>query len=172
MSLDYANPVAPLRDLYAKSCERTKEVIESCPPDRHLFCLGEGKATPLWLVGHLGCITDLLGRVYGLGTARLFPQEWRLRFTPHSFGGEAITAAADSYPSWSEVADVYDKVTRAYVEDLGSIGPEDLGQPSKGDPPEALRNVIPTVWSSIRLNIGHDSHHRGQLALLANCPRP
>ena len=149
---------------------QTEKVIAACPEGRRLYQLGEGKATPLWLIGHLSNTTDFIGGTLGLGLEGIVPKEWREKFLPTSFGGNPITANAGDYPSWDEVVDLYGRVMTRYTEALAGLNDDDLAGPTKGEVPDALKEMLSTIQDTITLNLVHDGHHRGQLALLANAP--
>ena len=148
--------------------DQTATVVEKCPEAKRLAQPGENKATPLWLIGHLANVGDYLGNVLGLGMESMLPGDWRKKFNPSQFGGTPITANAADYPSWDEVAETYGKVMTRLAEGVAALSDDDLTGPAKGKVPEQLQSAMKTIENAITICLLHDSHHRGQIALLAN----
>lgn len=153
---------------FIQACaEQTEKYVGNCPEDKRLCQVAEGKATPLWLLGHMANTTDMLGNVIGLGFEPTVPPNYRELFLPTEFGGKAPTANAADYPSWDELAEAYKKVMSRYAEGIAALADEDIPGPPKGELPPSLKDMVPTIQSGIILNTIHDSHHRGQMGLLA-----
>lgn len=149
---------------------QTEKYIKNCPEGKRLTQFAPGKATPLWLVGHLAAVADFLGNTIGLNIPGSLPPDYRKLFMPVEFGGKPITTNAADYPSWDEVAKNYGKVMSNLAEGLKSVPDADLPGPVRGKLPDPLKSLFETIQGAAQLNILHDSHHRGQLAQLANRP--
>lgn len=166
-----ADPVAQtLSTLLTVQKEQTAKVIKGCPENRRFHQVARGKATPIWLMGHLANSANFLGRVIGLGMASDFPREWGPGFTPKAFGGKDITTDPGDYPAWEEVAEAYSRVMADYAAAVAQLKDAELPGACKGKVPPPLASMFPNLQASIFLNIVHDGHHRGQLALLAAAP--
>ena len=151
-----------------KACQgQTEKYIENCPEDRRYAQLAEGKATPLWLMGHMANTIDLIGIQIGFGLPSAMPESAKGKFNPTEFGGGPITTNPDDYPSWDETAEAYIKVLDQYAEAVAQLSDEELAGPPKGTLPDMLKDMIPTLLAGVTLNIIHDSHHRGQVGMLS-----
>jgi hypothetical protein len=149
---------------------QTSNSIKACPENRRFHQVGPGKATPIWLVGHLANSANFLGMLIGLGQKSDFPKDWSPRFTPGMFGGLPITTNPGDYPAWDEVVEAYKRVMGNYVKAVGELKDAEIPGPCRGKVPPPLAGMLPDLQASICVNIVHDGHHRGQLALLANAP--
>lgn len=166
-----ADPIAQtLSALLTVQKEQTAKVIKSCPENRRFHQVAPGKATPIWLMGHLANSANFLGQVIGLGNASDFPRDWSPGFTPKMFGGKDITTNPGDYPAWDEVAESYSRIMGNYAAAVALVKDADLSGACKGKVPPPLASMFPNLQASIFLNIVHDGHHRGQLALLAAAP--
>lgn len=150
--------------------EQTSKAIKACPENRRFNQIAPGKATPLWLAGHLANTTNFLGSMIGLGKAPDFPQDWAGRFSPSQFGGKPITTNPADYPSWDEVTAAYSRIMKNYAAAVAELKDSELSGPCRGKVPPPLAAMVPNLQASIFVNIVHDGHHRGQLALLASAP--
>lgn len=149
---------------------QTEKYIKSCPENKRLAQISAGKATPLWLVGHLAAVTEFLGNVIGMNQKGILPPDYRKKFMPVEFGGNPITTNPADYPSWDEVVSNYKKVMGSLAESTAGVPDEELNGPTRGATPERLNSMITCLQDAITIHIVHDSHHRGQLALIANRP--
>lgn len=154
-----------------KGCiAQTEKYIGKTPENRRFAQIAPGKATPIWLVGHCACVADFLGNVIGLGQKGILPKEYRQKFMPVEFGGIPITNNPADYPAWDEVVENYKKVMNALAAGTAQIADEDLPGPTKTPTPDPLKGMITCLQDAITLHIIHDSHHRGQLALILGKP--
>lgn len=161
-----------LARLLGASQGQTEKVAKGCPADRRLFTLGPNKAHPLWLLGHLGNTAEFIGNYIGFGKpSGHWPREWAKRFTPEMFGGDKISTNAADYPSMEEVLAAYTKVFEALRENVAAASDGELLAGPKGELPAPLKTMISSLQDCISLNVVHDSHHRGQMALLAAAPK-
>jgi len=160
-----------LARLLAGAQSQTEKYLKSCPEGRRYFNLGDNKATPIWLAGHMANTAEFIGNVIGLGSPSGAIQDtWRRKFTPDQFGGDKISTNAADYPAWEEIGNAYKKVMSHLAQEVAGLSDEQLLAAPKGKVPPPLAGMLSTVQDCITLNIVHDSHHRGQLALLANAP--
>lgn len=166
-----AEPVAQtLSALLNVQLDQTSKAIKACPENRRFHQVAEGKATPLWLAGHLANTTNFLGSMIGLGQASDIPKEWGAIFSPSQFGGKPITTNPADYPAWDEVVETYTRVMGNYARAVAELKDAEIPGECKGKVPPPLASMIPNLQASIFVNIVHDGHHRGQLALLAAAP--
>lgn len=149
---------------------QTEKYIKNCPEARRFAQVAPGKATPLWLVGHCAVVADFLGNRIGLNKEGILPKEYRAKFMPVEFGGNPITTNPADYPSWDEVVSNYKKVMSSLAENTAALSDDELPGPTKGATPDQLKQMIGCLQDAITLHIIHDSHHRGQFALIANRP--
>lgn len=142
------------------------KVIESTPEDKRFASPGEGKATPLWSLGHMAEAADMLGLTVGLGRPTLIPEPWRPLFMPPEFGGNPITADPADYPAWDEIIPVYREVMTAMAGAAAGLDDARLAGPPSGEVPPPLQAMYKTLGDGIMMAIMHDGHHRGQMAMM------
>jgi hypothetical protein len=159
-----------LARLLKTTTAQTEKYIKKCPENRRFAQIAPGKATPIWLVGHLACVADFLGNTLGLGKKGILPKEYRQKFMPVEFGGVPITANAADYPAWDEVVANYKQVMASLAEGASQVPDEELLGPTKSPTPEPLKEMLTCLQDALALHIVHDSHHRGQLALILGKP--
>lgn len=168
-----SNPKAQVyADMLDMARKETLKRAGTMPDDRWLAQLAQGKATPLWLMGHLTGGTGMLVLTWTLGEAPIMPQEQALLFMGTEFGGAPITTDPDAYPPWQEIIDMYaESMTRA-ADGVRAMDDGDLALPLQGDVPEAFQNFFSNREVTLQMVIGHDAEHRGQLGLLAKAELP
>jgi len=140
------------------------------PEEKRLFQAAEGKAHPLWLVGHLAGATGAVALQWGLGLPGVLPPTFRMQFAPGFLGGDPITPDASKYPSWEECLEAYRTAMNRLIEEIAKLQDEDLSLPPRGEMPERLRSRFTNLGRVGSLMIVHDTHHRGQLSMLAALP--
>lgn len=156
-----------LAELLKANCEQTVKACEACPEGKRLYQLADGKATPLWLLGHMANLANLVGVTMGLGKESLFPADWGAKFNPTQFGGSPITSNADDYPGWDELLEKYKAVMTTLAEGTAELEDAQLTGDCLGTVPPPLAEMVPNLKAAIVMHLIHDSHHRGQIALLA-----
>lgn len=160
-----------LARLIRATMQQTEKAIKACPDGRWYHRLGPDKATPLWLLGHLANTADFIGNTVGLGAScGAIPKEWRRKFTPTFLGGDPITTNPADYPTKDEVIEAYRRSMNHLADAVAGLSDEELLGPPKGKMLEPLKALVSSLQDCVSLNIVHDSHHRGQLAMLANAP--
>lgn len=155
-------------ELYRSATEATVKAAEAVPEDKRLRQAGEGKAHPLWLLGHMTMSFDMLTNNWMLGLDLSIPQEWASTFGPSQFGGKAITNSADDYPGWDEVLVAYKKSGEAAAKRVGTLTDAELDGDAIGAMPDQFKETFGIMNKSIPGNASHDTHHRGQMSLLAS----
>lgn len=155
-----------------KGCAvQTETLAKSCPEGRRFFSLGENKSHPLWLLGHLANTAEHLGNRLVLGKfSGAVPKDWTPKFMPSIFGGNPISTNPSDYPPFDEILAAYKTVFAQFTEGIASLTDEQLLSPPSGAVPPPLASRIKSLQDCITLHIYHDSHHRGQMALLINAP--
>lgn len=159
-----------LAELLKTNCDQTVKACEACPEGKRLYQLADGKATPLWLLGHMANAANFIGVTIGLGKESVFPADWSAKFNPSQFGGAPITAEAADYPAWDELVEKYKEVMTTLAEGTAELEDAQLTGDCLGAVPPPLAEMVPNLKSAIVMHVLHDAHHRGQLALLAATP--
>lgn len=157
--------------LLEKAREETLAAAGAVAEDRRLFQLGEGKATPLWLIGHLANTVNVVLRVWTLQRESLLGREQSMRFAPDFAGGAPPSADPAAYPPWDEVVGLYDRAMADAIEGVRGLDDALLPEPLPGRMPDALRGFFTTVEFTLGRMVAHDAYHRGQIAMLAKAPR-
>lgn len=147
--------------------KHTEQCIAGVPENKRFYQIKEGKATPHWFIGHMAGTCSYLGSVLTLGQEPSAPADWMRTFGPTEFGGKAITANPDDYPSWDEVVATYSKAMKAFSDGVSKLDDADLHGACKGQVPPPLAKMLPNVLGGVGLILVHDGHHCGQLSLLA-----
>jgi len=152
--------------LYKNAVEVTVKTAESVPEANYFRQAEEGKAHPLWLLGHMTMSLDMLTNHWTLGRDLEIPQSWAATFGPSEFGGKPITTNPEDYPSWDEVLAAYKKAGATTVEGVAAVTDEQLEGYALGPQPEQFKEAFGILNKSIPDNAVHNTHHRGQLSLL------
>lgn len=145
----------------------TLAIADGVPPTHYYRQLAEGKATPVWLLGHLARTVDQILLVWTLQEKSIVGAEMGKRFAPAHVGGIDPTTNPDDYPPWDGLKQLYVQVFRAAVTGLEQLTDADLDKPLPGDLPDAYRERFPTIGAALRLIVAHDAYHRGQMGMLA-----
>ena len=101
--------------LLEKAITETVNSAEKIDASKRLHVAQEGKAHPLWHVGHLATISNLLVNMWACNGENLMPKELRPVFMPTAFGGNPITTNAADYPAWDDALNLYKTVSAACV---------------------------------------------------------
>jgi uncharacterized damage-inducible protein DinB len=145
--------------------DQTAKAAAKVPEAARMKQLADGKAHPLWLVGHLAQALSHIVIHWTLGGAHQVPREYGKKFAPGILGGEAITANPADYPAWDEVLVTYVNTGAKALELLAELQDADLdGEPK--NMPEQARGVFGNMGQTLVGMIAHDSYHRGQLGLI------
>lgn len=160
--------------LYAEMLEKaqmeTLAAMARVPEGKRLYQFAPGKATPLWLVGHLAnTINNVVVRWMFAGES-LLPKETMRVFAPGFAGGIAPSSDAAQYPTWEETRKIYDDVLTHGIQLVSGLDDEDLPKPLKAEMPELLREFFATHALTLNQMVSHDAYHRGQIGLIASLP--
>ncbi|MBX7254807.1 MAG: DinB family protein [Candidatus Hydrogenedentes bacterium] len=146
----------------------TVRVAEDVKPELRLVQLREGKAHPMWLIGHLTNTINTVVIQWMLGKNSLVPRGFSRKFAPDFAGGSPITNQASDYPAWEEVLGLYKQIMDCALENLAELNDSDLELPLKGEMPEGLRSFFSSNGRTLAIMASHDSYHRGQIGLLSH----
>ena len=160
--------------LYVEMLEKAKNdtlrVAGSVPEGSRLRQLAPGKATPLWLVGHLtNTMNTVVIRWVVLGES-LVDREFGKQFAPDFAGGTPPGTDAAQYPAWDEVLARYDAVMTAAIAALATLDDSVLPEPLPGRVPDPLRQFFSSVGVTLNQMVAHDAYHRGQMAMIGALP--
>ncbi len=133
-----------------------------------LLQVKSGKGHPLWLVGHLASSCDMAGARWILGLPNQIDDAFRKKFAPDFMQGDPITTSPADYPDWAEVIATYERAVRRFIDSLKTLSDDDLPCPVRGDLPERLKERVPNLLMGATMMILHDSHHRGQMAMIGH----
>lgn len=147
--------------------QETLKLCATVPPEKHLFQLREGKATPLWLLGHLANTVNTIGLRWMLNQESLVSKELGLVFAPDFAGGTPPSNDASLYPSWEEVVQLYDRVMTQTVAGARTMADSELPDPVHEKLPERLIALFPNKGVAFMRLASHDAYHRGQIGLLS-----
>jgi hypothetical protein len=147
--------------------QETLNAAGRVPETNRLRQLRDGKAHPLWLVGHLTNTANTVALQWALGGESLVPKGFGRKFAPDFAGGNPVTSNAADYPGWDEVVDLYGKVLDAVIARTEQLSDDDLPKPLGGNIPEPMLQFFKTTGNSLTIMVLHDSYHRGQIGLLA-----
>lgn len=147
--------------------EETLKAAASVPEDRRLSQLCAGKATPLWLLGHLASAVNTIVLRWLLEQEGLVSKEMTRLFSPDFAGGTPPSTDASMYPAWEEVVGVYDAVMKAAVEGIKALPDSDLDEALKGRMLDAMRTFFPTARVALTRMVNHDAYHRGQIGIIS-----
>ena len=154
-------------NLYFNGSRHTLQIAQSVPEENYFKQLGEGKAHPAWLIGHLAFGCDTIVRGFGLQKKRDLGKEWTKAFAPDFAGGNPISSNPSDYPSWDEIIKAYDSITTQVRDEIAALADADFDKSLKGIIPDDFLNYFPDVGLTIfRGGIDHDAYHRGQVALI------
>lgn len=157
--------------VYATELERcieaTVQLAESIDEDKRYVQARVGKAHPAWLLGHLASSLDNNVGAWVLCGNRMLPKGWGRPFAPDFAGGNTITENTDEYPVWGDILGVYKKIGASCVEGIRALTTEELDDELQGNVPDEYKAFFGNTEKTISTMIRHDSHHRGQIAMLA-----
>lgn len=167
-----ANPQVELlvRQL-KKAHTETLSAAGKVPEANRLLQLQEGKATPLWLLGHLANTVNILVLRFILRHEGFLKREISRVFSPDFAGGTPPSNDASLYPAWDEVVALYDQVMTTAIDGIAQLSDDDLPKPVPGNMPDPLRAYFTSIEVVLMQMVNHDAYHRGQIGMLANLTR-
>jgi hypothetical protein len=158
-------------ELYAnelQTCiDATVKLAEGVAPEKRFKAIKPGKSHPAWLIGHLAGAMDNNIGVWALGIDRMMPRGWGRKFAPDFVGGAPITENTDDYPAWDDIVEEYKKIGTALADGIRKLTPEEIDGDLRGEVPEPFKEMFGNTEKTIATMIRHDTHHRGQIAMLA-----
>lgn len=147
--------------------KHTLQIAESVPEANRFKQLQEGKATPLWLVGHLANTINTVVLVYTLQQSSMLDRETSLLFAPDFVGGKPPSSNPDEYPVWNDVLALYNAVFDKALDGLSKLDDSVLDDPLPGKMRDELRAYFSSIGVTLGIMINHDAYHRGQIGMLA-----
>lgn len=163
-----ANPkVDMLRAQLDFARQETVTVAGRVPEDAVLRQLGEGRPTPLWLIGHLANTINTIVLRWTLNQEGTVSKELAKLFAPDFGGGTPPSTDASLYPPFADVIKLYDASMQAAIDGLAALTDDDLDKPLPKPLPESMQAFFPTIGKSLMRMISHDAYHRGQVGMLS-----
>ena len=153
-------------ELWDEAGTATLKAVEELAEGKRFSVAQEGKAHPLWLVGHIATVNNLLVGVWCCENENGIAKEFRSQFMPEALGGDPIVTDPAKYPSWDAVVQQYKKVAEACSAGIRELSDAELNGALRGGAPDDMNERFGPVGKMIRGMVGHESHHRGQLLLL------
>ena len=161
----------PRAEIYAdelQSCiNATIKMADGIAPENRFLQAKPGGGHPAWLIGHLANTLDTVVLPWALAAERLLPKGFGRRFAPQFVGGDPITANKDDYPTWDDILAEYKKVGAACVQGIRGLTAAELDGDLRGNAPDQFKEMLGNTQATVASMIRHDSHHRGQIALVA-----
>lgn len=154
-------------DFFEEMVNATIAAAEKVPESHRFRVAQDGKAHPLWFVGHVAYTNDMLVFQWCCDGESMVPREYSKIFGPDFAGGTPITSKADDYPSWDEVLENYTKAGKACVRGIRALDDTALAGDLRGGAPDSMKEMFKSVEYAIRAMTGHDAYHRGQMNALA-----
>jgi hypothetical protein len=168
-----SNPkVELLVQMLESAREQTLKTAGSVPESNRLLQLQEGKATPLWLVGHLANTLNTIVLRWMIEGEGIFTREQSKRFSPDFAAGDPPSTDSSKYPPWEEVVGLYRTAMDKAIAGARALTDAELAKPLKGKVPPPLDQFFSSNGTSLMIMINHDAYHRGQIGLLAKLNRP
>lgn len=147
--------------------KHTLQIAESVPETHRFKQLQEGKATPLWLIGHMANTVNTLVGVYMLQQPSVLSREHSILFAPDFVGGTPPTTNPDEYPTWDEVIGIYNACYEKALAGLRELDDSVLGNPLPGKLDDKMREFFSSIGVTLNVMVSHDAYHRGQIGMLA-----
>lgn len=154
-------------DLLRSSRAETLRVAQAVPEAARLRQLAEGKAHPLWLVGHLANTLNFVMWQWTLGRENALPRKYGKVYAPDFVGGLPVTNDPAVYPPWDETLASYETMMSQCIDAATALTDTDLPRPPQGAMPERLKDRFSSVEVVLQTMVMHDSYHRGQMGLIA-----
>ena len=162
-----SNPLQNVyKNVFENAYQATLQLADSIPEEKRYKQLKEGKAHPLWLIGHIANTNNLVVNRWCCEGESQLPKEYIKMFGPDFGGGAPPTSDASFYPSWDEVVDSYRKLHEACTAGIATLTEEQLLGDLRGGAPDAMKERFGSVSNTILSMVGHDNYHRGQMAMI------
>ena len=154
-------------ELLESARQQTLQTAAGVPEANRLKQLQEGKATPLWLLGHLANTINTLVIIYTLQQPSVLSRELAITFAPDFVGGKAPTTNPDEYPAWDEVIAIYNTAFDTALAGLRDLDDGVLENALPGKMNDQLRGYFSSIGVTLGIMVSHDAYHRGQIGMLA-----
>jgi len=154
-------------ELLEAARKHTLQIAEGVPEANRLNQIQAGKATPLWLIGHLANTINTLVLIYTLRQESILSRETSILFAPDFVGGKAPTTNPDEYPAWDEVIALYNEAFDKAIAGLRELDDSILENPLPGKLNDQLREYFSSIGVTLGIMVSHDAYHRGQIGMLA-----
>ncbi|MCA9411824.1 MAG: DinB family protein [Candidatus Omnitrophica bacterium] len=145
----------------------TLKVCEKVKPEDRFHQLKEGKAHPLWLLGHLANTIDVVGNLWTYNQQPIVAKKYKLKFAPDFANGDPITTDPENYPSWEELLEDYATGFDAFLKNVRETQDAELPESPRGPVREDRKDFFNSIGKNIQVMILHDTHHRGQMAMIS-----
>ena len=156
-----------LADQLAFCKEQTIKIAAGVPVESRFTQLKDGKAHPLWLLGHLANTANVVMLQWALNGENVTPKGFGRKFAPDFGGGDPVTTDPSAYPAWDEVVAVYERALTAAIDGVRKLDDSTLADPLPGRIPEPLRVHFSSIGVTLNIMVSHDSYHRGQMGMLS-----
>ncbi len=153
-----------LLEMCKKSTLRNCEGVK---PEDRFRQLKEGKAHPLWLLGHLANTIDVVGNLWTYNQPPVVAKKYKFKFAPDFAGGDPITAEPDNYPPWEELLEDYSTAFDSFLEKVKQTQDQELPEDPRGPVREDKKDFFNSIGKNIQVMILHDTHHSGQVSMIS-----
>jgi hypothetical protein len=168
-----SNPkIELLTAMLKKAHTETLAAAARVPEQNRMLHLQEGKATPLWLMGHLANTVNTIVLRWTLEQEGYFDRDLSRVFSPDFAKGTPPSTDASLYPSWDEVVALYDTVMTTAIAGMEQLSDDDLPKPLPGKMLDAMRAFFSSIEVALCQMVHHDAYHRGQIGMLAKLDSP
>ena len=157
-------------DVYVRMLEcarrETLAAANRLSSDKRFRQIAPGRATPVWLLGHLATSADAIILGWMLNRNGVVDPAFGMPFAPDFAGGKAPTTNPDDYPAWEEILATYDRAMANAIDAVRALEDDALPTPLRGEFPEQFREFFSSIEATLGIIASHDSYHRGQMVLL------
>jgi len=145
----------------------TLKTCEGVKPEDRFRQLKEGKAHPLWLLGHLANTIDVVGNLWTFNQQPVVAKKYKFKFAPDFAKGDPIVDDPEYYPSWEELLEDYRTAFDTFLENVRGTQDLDIPEKPRGPVREDRKDFFNSIGKNIQVMILHDTHHRGQIAMIS-----
>lgn len=161
----------PKIDLLVAQMEKARRdtlaAAGNVPVEARLRQLQEGKATPLWLLGHLANTVNTVVLRWIFLQESILTREQAKAFSPDFAMGLPPSTDASQYPTWDEVVALYDTAMTRAIDGMRELDEGQLPEALPGKLPDPLRAFFSSIETTLMQMVSHDAYHRGQIGMLA-----
>jgi hypothetical protein len=145
----------------------TLKTCEAVKSENRFHQLKEGKAHPLWLLGHLANTIDVVGNLWTYNQAPVVAKKYKFKFAPDFAGGDPISTDPGNYPSWDDLLSDYTAAFDAFLENVRKTQDAELPLDPRGPVREDRKDFFNSIGKNVQVMVLHDTHHRGQISMMA-----